>query len=431
MYGTLEELSTLAGQDFLPWSSVVHLLALGTDGEVTGANQAMARALGRSWGDLCGTPLGELLTVADAERVGALLEAAEQAPTGDLLLNFVDSARAPFTLRVLVRLTPDRGQWLLLGERLDEEERTLESELLALNNELTRLTRENQRQARELARTLAELKQAQTQLVHQEKLASLGQMTAGIAHEINNPLGYTISNLGNLGRDLDDLFGFIATLDEALPALQGQSPAEHRRIQRAAEEAEVSYLKGAAPRKVTSALEGLERIKQLVVDLRAYSRLDEAERKPATLSECVHGTLRFLRPLAQQHGVTLESDLAELPPMECDPAALNQAISNLVNNAILASDRGHVVTVFTRAAGGWQELEVRDGGSGIPEELLDKVCDPFFTTRPVGEGTGLGLSITARVVKSHGAKLAFERPVGGGTSAIIRLPGAAGPEKGA
>jgi len=158
------------------------------------------------------------------------------------------------------------------------------------------------------------------------------------------------------------------------------------------------------------------------LDLRSFSRLDEKGWKSCDLAESIRATVRFLGPLAKPRDVQVELQLAELPPVLCEPGPLNQAISNIVANAIQASPPGQTVSVRTLAAGADYIIEVADHGGGIAPEHLPKIFDPFFTTKPVGEGTGLGLSITHQVVKAHGGEIRFQTQVGAGTTVQIQIP---------
>ena len=259
-------------------------------------------------------------------------------------------------------------------------------------------------------------------LVHQEKMASLGQMTAGVAHEINNPLSYVHGNHAALGRDFDDLMAFVNAVGEALPAIETALPSVHAALLQKAEEVELSYLAAAIPRKLAASLEGLERVRQIVLDLRSFSRLDEASTKDVDLADGIRATLRFLGPVARERDVELVLAAEILPPTRCAPGPLQQAISNVVLNAVQASPSPGRVSISVRAEGDAHVVEVDDDGPGILPEHLPRIFDPFFTTKPVGEGTGLGLSIAHQVVTAHGGTIAATARVGGGTRVAIRIP---------
>jgi signal transduction histidine kinase len=266
------------------------------------------------------------------------------------------------------------------------------------------------------------LKKTQAMLVHNEKMTSLGQMTAGIAHEINNPIAFVLGNEQVLKRDFDDLLTFINTLGDALPEIASLSPRIHSEIIGKAGEVGLEYLTEAVPRKIEANIEGLERVKQIVLDLRNFSRIDEADRKLCNLAEGIASTLRFLGPLLQEHGVIIETDFAQLPELLCSPGPLNQAINNVLANAIQASRPGQTVRASTRLDGDWYCVEVVDHGAGISAEHLAKVFDPFFTTKPVGSGTGLGLSIAHQIVTAQDGRIEIDSFPGGGTTVRFLLP---------
>lgn len=404
----------------LEGSTSIHLAVLCRDGTVRWANRALAKSVDADPGAVAGQPVAAFLTAASATLMTRYLSGAEPVPEREFMLNLVAADQSPASLRC--RLLPVGHDALLVGEPPLEANRALDEELLQLNNQLAVISRENIRKGRELAQALDELKQAQAMLVHQEKMASLGQMTAGIAHEINNPIAYVLNNEHLLRRDCGDLLTVITALEGLLPQMAALAPPLHDALMDKAAEVDLGYLMEAMPRKIAANIEGLERIKEIVLDLRNFSRLDEAERKPCHLSTGIEASLRFLGPLMKERGVTVETDFAELPQVLCSPGPLNQAISNILTNAIQASRAGQTVRACTREADVWYVIEVTDRGVGIPAEHLGKVFDPFFTTKPVGSGTGLGLSIAHQVVAAHQGRIEIDSTPGAGTTVRILLP---------
>jgi signal transduction histidine kinase len=402
-------------------SQVPEVVLLSTDrqGRVTSLNPAAATWLGRQTGEWSGIPLTELVTAADARSLTALLE-GHPGRSGPRLVNLVGLAGSLFTVRAMIEV--GRAGLVLAGVRTAGDEARLGDELVRLNNELAATTRELARKGRELEKTLAELRRTQALLVHQEKMASLGQTTAGVAHEINNPLAYVISNNETLGRDFEDLFGFVNAVGETLDALRKAGPAIAGTIERAAEKAELEILAVSVPRKLAASAEGLERIRQIVTDLRVFSRLDEAEKKEVDLGESLAATVRFLGPLGREQGVQVETDFPKNLRLLCSPGALNQAVSNVLANAIQASRPGQTVNLCISREAGTVRIRVEDHGTGIDKASLPKIFDPFFTTRPVGKGVGLGLSITHQVVAAHGGTIEVDSEPGRGTVVTILLP---------
>lgn len=405
---------------FLNSSSVVHLAILDSAGKIQFANQAFSKCLKINFKEIASKNFIDFLTGPDAELFSKRLLVANSTTDEELLLNVVDADHVPHSL--LFRYASTGNGFLLLGEPPQDDNQALAEELIQLNNKLSVLSRENIRKGRELAKALADLKKTQAMLVHQEKMASLGQMTAGIAHEINNPLAFVLSNEHVLKRDFDDLFTFINAMGDILPEIASLSQIIHSEIIGKAEEIGLEYLSEAVPRKIEANIEGLERVKRIILDLRNFSRLDEAEQKYCDLAEGVESTLRFLGSLLQEHEVTVETDFARLPQLLCSPGPLNQAIGNVLANAIQASKPGQTVRLSTRMDGDCYCVEVADHGNGISSEHLAKVFDPFFTTKPVGSGTGLGLSIAHQIVAAHGGHIKIDSSPGSGTTVRILLP---------
>jgi signal transduction histidine kinase len=388
------------------------------EGRIDWANEAALRLAGPPDTTGARASLGAFFAVADAKAVEGLLRGAP-GRHGPRLLNLLDAAGSPVTVRALLESGPGL---LLAGVRAVEDERRLGDELVRLNNDLAAATRESARRGRELEKALGELRRTQALLVHREKMASLGQTTAGVAHEINNPLAFVLANTETLRRDFEDLFGFVNAVGDSLDALRVLAPAVAHAIDEAAERAEIVALAESVPGKLAASLEGLERIRGIVTDLRAFSRLDEAERKVVNLVESLSATVRFLGPLQKERGVSVRTELPRELRLACAPGALNQAVANVLTNALQASRPGQAVRLRLLATPGTVKIRVEDDGCGIGKSDLPKVFDPFFTTKPVGEGTGLGLSIAHQVVESHGGRIEIESEPGRGTSVTFLLP---------
>jgi signal transduction histidine kinase len=269
---------------------------------------------------------------------------------------------------------------------------------------------------------LARFKDAESRLVQAEKLSSLGKMVAGIAHEINNPLAFTSTNVTVLQRDTGALHDMLSLYRQADELLASQRPELMVRILTLAEDMDLPYTLDNLDGLLCRTHEGLARIERIVRGLRNFARLDESELKEADLNEGIESTTDLLRGEALQRGVALELSLAQLPILTCYPAKINQMLFNVMTNAIEACPVGGGVTVQSLATAEGVEIRIADTGVGIDPAIRDKVFDPFFTTKPPGKGIGLGLSISYAIVHEHGGRITFESALGKGTTFTIAIP---------
>jgi signal transduction histidine kinase len=272
----------------------------------------------------------------------------------------------------------------------------------------------------ELARRKSELERLQAQIVHSEKMASLGQLAAGVAHELNNPTGFIYANMELLRDHVAALERLVPVCCEtAAPPVQG---GEERGRERAEAARNVSGILGEINSIASDCHSGAARIRDVVQNLRTFSRLDEAELKSVNIAEGIESTVRLLSRYFSGGRVTLTRDYAELPQVECYAGQLNQVWMNLLANAAQAVRGEGEVRVTTRLDGQWVKVSVSDNGEGIAPEHLNKIFEPFFTTKPVGEGTGLGLSICHGIVERHGGTIKAESRSGAGATFEVTLP---------
>lgn len=265
------------------------------------------------------------------------------------------------------------------------------------------------------------LRQAQDQLMQSERLASIGQLAAGVAHEINNPVGYVFSNFSTLERYLADLFSMLDAYEKAEPLLAGSAKAAELAALRAS--VELDYLKEDVPALMAESREGISRVRKIVQDLKDFSHVDaRREWEWVSLHRGLDSTLnivaneiKYKADVVRQYG--------ELPEVQCVASELNQVFMNLLVNAAHAMDkeRGTIV-VRTGVEGDSVWVEVEDDGCGIPEDIQGRVFDPFFTTKPVGKGTGLGLSLSYGIVQRHGGRLSVRSQVGVGSCFRMTIP---------
>ncbi len=269
----------------------------------------------------------------------------------------------------------------------------------------------------ELANSKAELERLQGQLVHTAKMASLGQLAAGIAHELNNPAGFIYGNMDLLGDYLSQLQSLLRVYDKVdLPAddLQLVNLQKSRiRYEKLVEDLDSI---------IADCREGAERICGVVKNLRLFSRLDEAEIKKVDVHSGIDSTVRLLSRYFTGGRVTLRRDYGDCPLIDCYAGQLNQVWMNLLVNAAQAvTDHGEV-SISTRLDQGSLVVAISDTGSGIREDQLSRIFDPFFTTKPVGEGNGLGLSISYGIIERHGGTITVASQVGTGTTFTVRIP---------
>ena len=275
----------------------------------------------------------------------------------------------------------------------------------------------------ELTQAFNDLKDAQVHLVHAEKMASLGQLVAGVAHELNNPISFIYSNSTYIEEHVGALFALIDALRQRPddPAMAERTEELSARNEQLVARADLDYLRTDIFKIVRSGKDGASRIKEIVLSLRRFSRLDEAERKPALLEDGINDTLAILRHQLKDR-VVVELDYRFNLPVSCYPGQINQVFMNILVNAVQAMAEGGTVRIATWADRPWAVVSIADSGPGIPPEVLSRIFDPFFTTKKVGAGTGLGLSISYGIIDRHGGRISVQSEVGTGTTFEIRLP---------
>ncbi len=290
-----------------------------------------------------------------------------------------------------LRITGEFRNKELELERTREEKRAAETRA-ALAEAL-------ERSNRELEAAYRELQETQSQLVHSAKMASLGELVAGIAHEINNPLAFVASHLATVTRGVDTI----------APEIEGQLS-----------EAGVRILTKIRERLRSMNL-GVERVADLIVKLRTFSRLDEAEIKAISIEESVEAVLTLLQHKLSER-ITIVKQYGDPRILSCYPGPLNQVIMNVLSNAVDAIEGQGTVTITTGRAGPMVVISIADTGKGIPAAIRDRVFEPFFTTKPIGVGTGLGLSISYGIVQRHKGQLLIQSEEGKGTEVTIKIP---------
>ena len=283
-----------------------------------------------------------------------------------------------------------------------------------------------QERTRELEETMNALKRTQTQLVHQEKMASIGQLAAGVAHEINNPVAFVSTNLRTLKEYMEEIFRLIAKYGEAEQAMENEDHARMRslcaEIRTLKQKMDLEFILEDSGQVIEESLEGTERVRRIVTDLKHFSHKGEKEMQYADLNAELESTLNMVwNELKYKAAITKE--YGDLPHILCFPTELNQVFMNLLINAAQAIPNRGEITIRTFQENGHIRIQIRDTGAGISKENLPRLFDPFFTTKEPGKGTGLGLSIAhSIVVEKHHGTLAVQSEMGKGTTFTITLP---------
>ena len=262
------------------------------------------------------------------------------------------------------------------------------------------------------------LEEAHNQLLQSEKMASIGQLAAGVAHEINNPVGYINSNLGALQTYVHDLLRLFAAYEEHETELRPESTALLGRIKT---DIDLAYLRSDVSDLLNESLAGLQRVKRIVQDLKDFSHVSETEMHWSNVTQGLESTLNVVWNELKYKAEVIR-DYGDIPEIECIPSQLNQVFMNLLVNAAQAIPDHGQITLRTRSEGDYIRIEISDTGSGIPPEIVKRIFDPFFTTKPVGTGTGLGLSITHGIIRKHGGRIEVESEQEKGTTFRLILP---------
>ncbi|WP_165220935.1 sensor histidine kinase [Aquisphaera insulae] len=295
-------------------------------------------------------------------------------------------------------------------------------DLRRANEELTRSLQETRDAHESLQLAHCELQQAQSRMLQQARMASLGQTAAGVAHEINNPLAFVTNNLVVLRREVSWMHEMLRLYQQAEETLARYQGELYTRISQLSEDIDLPFVLENLDGLLERSRSGLLRIQKVVADLRDFAHLGEAEYQASELNVGIGTTIRLMQNLADEHQVTLETRLAPLPRTMCFPAKINMVVQNLVINAIDASNPGGKIVVETHCSEVEILIVVADEGCGINPGDRDRIFDPFFTTKPVGKGTGLGLAISYAMVRDHGGTIDCESEPGHGTRFLVRIP---------
>lgn len=310
-----------------------------------------------------------------------------------------------------------------LGESLIELPIKSDNEIGQLTTSFNELSRRILKTQMELKKKITELEEAnihlkdtQGQLVHSAKMASLGQLVAGVAHELNNPIGFIYSNMTPLREYANDLMTLIDCAEK--------NPKDLEALKK---KVDLDFIKKDLPRLISSCEDGARRTKDIVLGLRNFSRIEENVLSPTDIHSAIDNTLNLLNSEFKNR-IEVTKDYSSLPPVTCNPTQINQVLMNILSNAAQAIKGNGRVWITTRHFSEKEKgeeritISIQDNGPGIPDELLQRIFDPFFTTKAIGQGTGLGLAISYGIIQSHGGTIEVHSQVSQGTEFIITLP---------
>jgi PAS domain S-box-containing protein len=388
------------------------VIMLNAAGEVSFWNPAATRIFGWSVEQVIGLPLDSFLI---PERFRGAHHAAylrfQAGQHGSALGSKVElSALTRYGTEIPVELslsaTTLRGELHAVGLLRDITES--KAAQVALAQRLAELQALNQR-----------LEEAQSQLLQSEKMASIGQLAAGVAHEINNPVGFVSSNLGTLRTYSQQMLDLIAHYELAEPTMQ--DAPQLAGIRALKDKLDLGFVRDDLPALLTESEDGLRRVKKIVQDLKDFSHVNESEWLAADINAGLDATLNVVWNEIK-YKATVTKHYGQLPPVECLASQLNQVFMNLLLNAVQSIEKQGTISITTVVEGDWVWIEVRDTGKGMTEEVKRRIFEPFFTTKPVGQGTGLGLSLSFGIINKHQGRIEVESIQGEGTVFRVWVP---------
>jgi len=412
------------------------IIAIDRNMNIASANFSFVNSRDLSYENLFGQPyasVSALMTDAEGQDVGAaMVQRCFSEGERSLREVALKDAKGQNCFKQLSALPvkSEAGETLqvVLICRDITEEREKNRKINELNQKLTQAVKQINQKNITLENTLQQLKESQLRVLQSEKMASIGQLAAGVAHEINNPTGYVSSNLKSLSDYQQSLSKAVGLYRQLVDWVQGYMPGEAGdaaallgKIKSVEEDEDIGFILDDMAPLISESMEGTQRIKKIVNDLKAFSHPGEDAKKPSDINENINSTLNIVWNEIK-YKATVEKDLGEIPLVECYPQRINQVIMNLLVNAAHAIEADGLIRIRTQRVSDHIEIVITDNGCGIPEEHLAKIFDPFFTTKAVGKGTGLGLNLAYNIITDHGGTIDVRSKIGEGTSFIIRLP---------
>lgn len=340
-------------------------------------------------------------------------EALENLPVD--MTGFLEAVASAYADSDADRLSIERSLELM-SQELTARNQQLRSEL----HDRQQIEEALRKEKAEQEALITRLEEAQHQLLQSEKMASIGQLAAGVAHEINNPIGFVSSNLGSMRHYVNSMLSFIAEVEKQEDQL---APQARQHLAALKQKLDLQYLGEDVLALLDESSEGIRRVKQIVQDLKDFSHVDDAHWQTANLHAGLESTLNIVNSQVK-YVADVVKDYSVIPDVECLPSQLNQIFLNMLVNASQAiKDKRGTITIRTGMETDKEVfVEFSDNGEGIPPENITRIFDPFFTTKPVGSGTGLGLSLSYGIIKKHNGRIELSSEVGVGTRFHIVIP---------
>ena len=368
-------------------------------GKIRRCNRTFKEMVKRPYEDILSKDWGELL-------FGRIIDSAEFGSRGTELFH------PPSSRWFIIKAYPFRD--------VQTQEISGEAIMIHDSTELRAVTRELGKKNAELEQAYADLKAAQARILQQEKMASIGQLAAGVAHEINNPIGFISSNLGTLDKYVCKITEFLNAQSEVLGSEHvAKSVSDSLMAKR--KQLKLDYVIPDIGQLIKESLDGADRVKKIVHDLKSFSRTDDDEYKLADINAGIESTISIVWNEIK-YKAALTREFGDVPLTLCNLGQLNQVFMNILVNAAQAIEKQGEILIKTWHDSGYIHVVISDTGSGIPEDKLGRIFEPFFTTKEVGKGTGLGLSIAYEIMKKHNGDITVESTAGKGTTFTINIP---------
>ncbi len=412
------------------------IISVDTDFKIISANRTLLREMNVSFNEVIGSNILDLCAqreVPDCNRniASTIRGTFESQKSVTSLHNLKDSNNEirHKQMTFIPVISNNRAVQVVISCRDITEELKKSEKINRLNIELEEALLQNKYKNDELEETLLKLKGTQSQMLQSEKMSSIGQLAAGVAHEINNPTGFVSSNLKTLGDYQTDLMSLIQKYRDLLSAVSdtdentSDSRINNLRkiIIKMEEEIDIDYILDDISDLINESRDGANRIKKIVQDLKDFAHPGEDELQLANINKNIESTLNVAWNEIK-YKATVEKDYGDLPDIVCYPHQLNQVFMNLLVNAAQAIEKNGEIKIITRSNKDHVNIVISDNGPGIPKENISKIFDPFFTTKEIGKGTGLGLNVAYNIIKKHRGTIKVDSETGRGTTFMITLP---------